>query len=152
MNKVELVNKMSEIAEFMDYVVQIAKSQAVSEGLSADQLEHMEELRTLWFLMKCYIETGVKPAQPGTAPENEYTDAPDPVIYGTEADDKIKYIMRLDGAYKVAKNRLIKDFSEAYSSRLLKLANGNKSEAARMAGVEVSNFKRSMKRAELYEG
>jgi DNA-binding NtrC family response regulator len=48
--------------------------------------------------------------------------------------------------YPDAKRRLLASFDEVYTSELLRRANGNMSEAARMAGLDRSNFRRLIKR------
>src|SRR5581483_9086139 len=48
--------------------------------------------------------------------------------------------------YPEAKRRLVASFDEVYTSELLRRTNGNMSEAARMAGLDRSNFRRLIKR------
>ncbi|HXX66597.1 MAG TPA: sigma-54 dependent transcriptional regulator [Polyangiaceae bacterium] len=51
-----------------------------------------------------------------------------------------------DLPYPEAKRRLIERFDEAYTQEVLKRARGNTSEAARLAGLDRSNFRRLLKR------
>jgi DNA-binding NtrC family response regulator len=53
-----------------------------------------------------------------------------------------------DMPYADAKDRAVETFDRAYVGRLMKRAGGNVSEAARLAGMDRSNFRRLMKRAE----
>jgi DNA-binding NtrC family response regulator len=48
--------------------------------------------------------------------------------------------------YPEAKRRMIERFDDAYTSRLLSRTGGNLSEAARLAGLDRSNFRRILKR------
>ena len=48
--------------------------------------------------------------------------------------------------YAEAKRRLVASFDEIYTTELLRRASGNLSEAARMAGLDRSNFRRLIKR------
>jgi DNA-binding NtrC family response regulator len=48
--------------------------------------------------------------------------------------------------YAEAKRRLVAAFDEAYTSDLMRRAGGNMSEAARLAGLDRSNFRRLLKR------
>jgi DNA-binding NtrC family response regulator len=45
-------------------------------------------------------------------------------------------------AYAEAKKRMLADFNDAYVAALLRIANGNMSEAARRSGLDRSNFRR----------
>lgn len=54
----------------------------------------------------------------------------------------------LDGSYAVAKDRVVSSFDQAYVERLLKRVSGNVSEAARLSGMDRSNFRRLMKKVE----
>ena len=49
-------------------------------------------------------------------------------------------------SYPDAKKRLLRDFDRAYAARLLARADGNVSEAARLAGLDRSNFRRVFRR------
>ncbi len=51
-----------------------------------------------------------------------------------------------DLEYPEAKRRLLASFDEAYTGELLRRAGGNMSEAARLAGLDRSNFRRLVKR------
>ena len=59
----------------------------------------------------------------------------------------VPYEMDLMGPYKVAKHKVVGDFSMAYANRLSALCNGNYVAAAKVAGLEVSNYKRSIRNA-----
>ncbi len=48
--------------------------------------------------------------------------------------------------YPEAKKRILRDFDRAYATQLLERASGNVSEAARMAGLDRSNFRRVLRR------
>jgi DNA-binding NtrC family response regulator len=48
--------------------------------------------------------------------------------------------------YPEAKKRLVRDFDRAYAAQLLQRAGGNVSEAARLAGLDRSNFRRVFRR------
>jgi DNA-binding NtrC family response regulator len=54
----------------------------------------------------------------------------------------------LDGSYAVAKDRVVSSFDQVYVQRLLKRVGGNVSEAARVSGMDRSNFRRLMKKVE----
>jgi transcriptional regulator of acetoin/glycerol metabolism len=53
-----------------------------------------------------------------------------------------------DNSYPEAKKKLIREFDHAYSALLLQKSNGNVSEAARLAGLDRSNFRRILRRYE----
>jgi DNA-binding NtrC family response regulator len=52
----------------------------------------------------------------------------------------------VDLPYAEAKRQLVANFDEAYTTELLGRAKGNMSEAARLAGLDRSNFRRLIKR------
>jgi two-component system response regulator HydG len=47
-----------------------------------------------------------------------------------------------DAPFAEARSKLLTAFHAAYSAELLRRSNGNLSEAARMAGIDRSNFRR----------
>lgn len=72
------------------------------------------------------------------APERREGDEPEPppIVRG-----------RLDLPYAEAKRRALVEFDRAYLEATLARAGGNVSEAARLAGLDRSNFRRAMKKA-----
>jgi DNA-binding NtrC family response regulator len=54
----------------------------------------------------------------------------------------------VEGTYADAKDRVVGSFDQAYVERLLKRVGGNVSEAARLSGMDRSNFRRLMKKVE----
>ncbi len=48
--------------------------------------------------------------------------------------------------YAEAKRRIVRDFDRAYAQQLLERSNGNVSEAARLAGLDRSNFRRVLRK------
>ena len=54
----------------------------------------------------------------------------------------------LEGSYAEAKDRIVSWFDQAYVERLLQRVGGNVSEAARLSGMDRSNFRRLMKKVE----
>jgi len=62
-----------------------------------------------------------------------------------EAIDLLASLMN-DLPYPEAKKRLLRDFDRAYATQLLERAGGNVSEAARLAGLDRSNFRRVLRR------
>jgi two-component system response regulator HydG len=65
-----------------------------------------------------------------------------------EASDAIDVVARtlLEVPYPEAKRRLLRDFARAYAAGLLERSNGNVSEAARLAGLDRSNFRRVLRK------
>ncbi|MEP7123943.1 MAG: sigma-54 dependent transcriptional regulator [Byssovorax sp.] len=55
---------------------------------------------------------------------------------------------QLEGSYADAKDRVVGAFDRAYVERLLKRVSGNVSEAARLSGMDRSNFRRLIKKVE----
>jgi len=51
-----------------------------------------------------------------------------------------------DVPYAEAKRRVVRDFDRAYAQQLLERSNGNVSEAARLAGLDRSNFRRVLRK------
>lgn len=51
-----------------------------------------------------------------------------------------------DVPYAEAKRRMVRDFDRAYAQQLLDRSNGNVSEAARLAGLDRSNFRRVLRK------
>ncbi|MBI2392502.1 MAG: sigma-54-dependent Fis family transcriptional regulator [Deltaproteobacteria bacterium] len=62
--------------------------------------------------------------------------------------DAIDVVARVlgDVPYAEAKRRIIRDFDRAYAQHLLERSNGNVSEAARLAGLDRSNFRRVLRK------
>ena len=54
----------------------------------------------------------------------------------------------IEGTYAEAKDRVVSSFDQAYVERLLQRVGGNVSEAARLSGMDRSNFRRLMKKVE----
>jgi two-component system response regulator HydG len=50
--------------------------------------------------------------------------------------------------YAEAKRRIVRDFDRAYAQGLLERSKGNVSEAARLAGLDRSNFRRVLRKHE----
>ena len=56
--------------------------------------------------------------------------------------------IRGEGRVVEAKRRVVRDFDRAYAQQLLERSNGNVSEAARLAGLDRSNFRRVLRKHE----
>jgi two-component system response regulator HydG len=65
-----------------------------------------------------------------------------------EAGEAIDVVARalLEVPYPEAKRRLLRDFDRAYAAGLLERSHGNVSEAARLAGLDRSNFRRVLRK------
>jgi two-component system response regulator HydG len=67
-----------------------------------------------------------------------------------DVDTAIEIVARslLDVPYAEAKRRIVRDFDRAYAQGLLERSKGNVSEAARLAGLDRSNFRRVLRKHE----
>jgi DNA-binding NtrC family response regulator len=74
-----------------------------------------------------------------------------PVAPGADDDDEPAspgHDDLVEGPYAAAKEHVLSAFDRAYVQRLLKRVSGNVSEAARLSGMDRSNFRRLMKKVE----
>jgi DNA-binding NtrC family response regulator len=89
---------------------------------------------------------------PGVAPATPAQRTADPLavvvgaLRGMSSAPGNVFAELAEHAYPEAKRRLLALFDEAYTSALLRRAAGNMSEAARLAGLDRSNFRRLVKR------
>jgi DNA-binding NtrC family response regulator len=73
---------------------------------------------------------------------------PAPLARATDTGEAIDLVARAlaDVPYAEAKRRVVRDFDRAYAQFLLERSNGNVSEAARLAGLDRSNFRRVLRK------
>lgn len=64
----------------------------------------------------------------------------------SDEDPVFQPVSLAEGSYTEAKDRVVSAFDQAYVEHLLKRVGGNISEAARLAGLDRSNFRRLMKK------
>ena len=69
-------------------------------------------------------------------------------VRATDTGEAIDLVARAlaDVPYAEAKRRMVRDFDRAYAQQLLDRSNGNVSEAARLAGLDRSNFRRVLRK------
>ena len=140
-NKAEFIKKLTELGEYVQYVIDEGHE---VDDVTQSQLAVLEQGKNTLNTARTLIEKGTElppAAPPPVAPPAATPDPGDPLA------PVIPYDMNLEGTFKVAKSRVVADFAEAYSNRLTIIANGNQSEAARVAWLHVANYKRALRRA-----
>lgn len=136
MQKTELLEKLEELDEFMQYVI---SSLDEVEGITESQKSVLTQSKGGVSTALTLIKGGKDlPPAPSAAPQA----LPKPKKGAT-----VKYLMNLDGTFKEAKGRVVSDFAKMYAERLDLLSDGVKNDAAKMAGLHPSNYIRALKRA-----
>jgi predicted DNA-binding protein (UPF0251 family) len=146
-SKTGIIKKVTDLVEYMRFTLDEARgdkdvnqSQVAAMEVSLDKMTTaLNSIENGTNLPPVDLPVPVPLPVPQIRSLSDEPEEPDATV--------IPYEMHLDGSFKSVKSRVVADFAEAYSSRLTFIANGNQSEAARIAGLNAANYKRALRRA-----
>jgi DNA-binding NtrC family response regulator len=123
----------------LEHAIEHAMILAQKEVIAASDLPFARQPAVL---RETGIKSGLEPA-----PSSRVDPVMSPAAPARASDNATGVPEDLRGLpYAEAKRRMVAAFDEAYTSELMRRAGGNMSEAARLAGLDRSNFRRLLKR------